>query len=259
MLCDLPKAGIVIPCYQEANRLPKKEYLSFSKENPNIFFLFVNDGSKDETHAVLGDLKRQANGNIDLLDLKNNLGKAEAVRLGINHMINSLDLECVGFLDADLSTSLSEFKHLLEFITNNTSNKMVCGSRIRRMGANIERTQFRHYMGRIVATIAGLMIIKIPVYDTQCGAKIFTVEFARSIFQDSFISRWLFDMEIFCRSIIILGYENSLKSIYEFPLNEWKQVGNSKISLKTMVNVPFEMLKIYLEYSSDMKEFLRIL
>lgn len=254
MLRDLPKAGIVIPCYQEADRLPKKEYLSFSRENPNIFFLFVNDGSKDETRAILEDLKKQANGNIDLLDLKNNVGKAEAVRLGINHMINSLDLKYVGFLDADLSAPLSECKHLLDFIACHQNSQMVCGSRIRRMGANIQRTQFRHYIGRIVATVAGLIIVKIPVYDTQCGAKIFTVELARSIFKDSFMSRWLFDMEIYCRSIIILGYENSLKSIYEFPLNEWKHVGHSKITFKAMLNVPFEMIKIYLKYSSEMKK-----
>jgi len=255
MLSDLAKIGIVIPCYQEANRLPVRKFLSFSWDNPNIFFLFVNDGSKDGTDAVLEQLKKQADGNIEVLDLKKNLGKAEAVRLGINHMIaNGIDLKYVGFLDADLSTPLTEFKHLVELIVNSQNIKMISGSRIKRMGANIQRRAFRHYTGRIIATIAGLTIIKLPTYDTQCGAKIFTVEYAKSIFKDSFVSRWLFDMEIYCRSITILGYENSLKSIYEFPLNEWKHVRNSKITFKAMLSVPFEMLKIYFKYSPKMKK-----
>lgn len=254
MLHDLPKGGVVIPCYQEAKRLPQKEYISFAKQSPHIFLLFVNDGSNDGTQAVLEDLKSRAHGNIEVLDLKNNVGKAEAVRQGIHYILKKPDIKFVGFLDADLSTPFAEFEHLLELIASRKNIKMISGSRIRRMGANIERRAFRHYAGRIIATIAGLFIVKIPAYDTQCGAKIFTAEHAQAVFKDSFISRWLFDMEIYCRSIIILGYENCLKSIYEFPLNEWKHVENSKITLKSMLNLPFEMMKIYLKYSPKMKK-----
>lgn len=249
MLRDLPKTGVVIPCYQEAKRLPQEEYLSFSRGNPGMFLLFVNDGSNDGTQAVLEELKKQANGNIEVLDLKRNLGKAEAVRLGINHLINSLDLEYVGFLDADLSTPLSEYKHLLNFIASNKSVKMVCGARIRRMGANIERSWSRHCIGRILATVTGLLILKIPVYDTQCGAKIFDLNLARSIFKEQFVSRWFFDIEIYCRVINNAGYEEALKIIYEVPLQAWRHAAASKITLKTLLSVPLEMFKIYLKYN----------
>lgn len=248
MLYDLPKAGIVIPCYQEANRLPKEEYLSFARENSGIFFLFVNDGSKDQTHIVLEDLKKQSGGNVDVLDLKNNVGKAEAVRLGINHMIDNLDLQYVGFLDADLATPLNEFERLLEFIANHKDIRMISGSRIRRMGATIERSWMRHYVSRIIVTVAGWTILKIPVYDTQCGAKIFDSKLAFSIFREKFVSRWFFDMEIYCRIINSFGREAALKIIYELPLKTWCHVGNSKVTLKELVSVPFEMVKIHSKY-----------
>jgi len=246
----LPKTGIVIPCYQEAKRLPETEYTSFFYKYPEIYFLFVNDGSKDETLNVLNrlKLKGQGNGNIEVLDFKYNSGKAESIRLGINHILTIPDIRYVGFLDADLATPFDEFLRLLEMISNHTALKMVSGARIKRMGAAIERSSIRHYISRIIATITTLGILRIPVYDTQCGAKIFDAEFAHFIFQDQFISRWLFDIEIYCRIIAKCGYEETLEFVYELPLNTWHHVKNSKIGL-TEAGVLLDLLKIYYRYS----------
>ena len=50
---------IVIPCYNEAKRLDCKTFADFATQNPNIQFLFVNDGSADNTLAVLQNLSQQ--------------------------------------------------------------------------------------------------------------------------------------------------------------------------------------------------------
>ena len=48
---------IVIPCYNEENRLPLDEYRSFIEKTPNALLCFVNDGSIDHTLQALEELK----------------------------------------------------------------------------------------------------------------------------------------------------------------------------------------------------------
>ena len=76
------KTLIVIPCYNEANRLNKDAFLSFVLNNEDIEFLFVNDGSTDDTLSMLQTFSTE-NNKIHYLDLAKNGGKAEAVRQGI--------------------------------------------------------------------------------------------------------------------------------------------------------------------------------
>ena len=47
------RACIIIPCYNEANRLRTGEYLDFLHRWPHTL-LYVNDGSTDKTLEVLG-------------------------------------------------------------------------------------------------------------------------------------------------------------------------------------------------------------
>ncbi len=75
----MQKTGIVIPCYNEADRLNVKAFAEFIKENEAIEFLFVNDGSTDETLRVLEGIRSISAENTIILDLKVNQGKAEAV------------------------------------------------------------------------------------------------------------------------------------------------------------------------------------
>jgi len=58
------KTGIIIPCYNEEDRLNQKAFVSFIKENKDYHLCFVNDGSKDNTIKVLQEMKNQATNNI---------------------------------------------------------------------------------------------------------------------------------------------------------------------------------------------------
>jgi hypothetical protein len=91
-------------------------------------------------------------------------------------------------------------------------------------------------------------MLKIPVYDTQCGAKLIKREIALIVFEQPFISRWLFDIEVFARIIGQVGYQNILNSVYEVPLNCWTEKGDSRIKPSYLLKVPPELWKIKRKY-----------
>ena len=80
---------VVVPCYDEVDRLPRAEFLAYASDpaNADVVFTFVNDGSKDGTLGVLKTLAAAQPTNFFVLDLAKNGGKAEAVRQGINHVM----------------------------------------------------------------------------------------------------------------------------------------------------------------------------
>ncbi|MBC8259654.1 MAG: glycosyltransferase [SAR324 cluster bacterium] len=245
--------GIVVPCYNEAERLQLTEFSEFFKVNENTYFCFVNDGSIDETKNILADFVDNNEEYCQVVHLPYNQGKAEAVRQGITTLLKKQKFKFVGFWDADLATPLSTLHEFIEIFQSNSELVVVCGSRILRLGASIRRSTFRHYFGRVFATIAS-NILKIPVYDTQCGAKIFRIEHAELIFSKIFLSAWFFDIELFARTIELMGRQKTISSIYEVPLRQWHDKGDSKVSWGSMIRTPVELLKIYFYYRNRIAE-----
>jgi len=237
---------VVVPCYNEYSRLPFSAFDRFLRINNHIIFCFVNDGSKDKTIVRLNELKALHSHSVFIVDNSSNLGKAEAVRQGMLFSINFLDTEYVAFLDADLSTSLIEAMRLFQIMEEN-SLLFVFGSRVATYGNMIERYGFRHYGGRIFATIVSMML-GLVIYDTQCGIKIFTKELANRLFQDSFKDRWIFDVEIFARLKNMYNPEKLRKIMREIPLNEWTETGSSRIKCIDLLKIPVSLFKIWLAY-----------
>ena len=101
---------IVVPCYNEANRLDAVRFQEFSAANPAVEFLFLNDGSTDGTLGVLERLHAVDPQHFRFVHFSRNSGKAEAVRRG---MLTALEdsPDYVGFWDADLATPLCEIPH----------------------------------------------------------------------------------------------------------------------------------------------------
>jgi hypothetical protein len=79
--------------------------------------------------------------------------------------------------------------------------------------------------------IAGIIssILGLNVYDTQCGCKIFKKQLSLVLFEQKFISRWLFDVELFKRMIYLFGREKAIEKMAEVPLKNWVEKGNSKV------------------------------
>ena len=216
----MKRVTIVVPCYNEAERLDTVQFASFSDDRYNIRFLFVNDGSTDETPRVLEGLRDRAPERIDVLHLTKNRGKAEAVRQGMVRALSS-DCDYVGFWDADLATPLDAIGEFGSLLDDRPDIEAVIGSRVKLLGRQIERSTSRHYAGRVFATTAAF-VLGIQVYDTQCGAKLFraTPEWAR-IFSATFSTRWIFDIEIIARLRELrrgTSQPEAKDVIYEYPL-----------------------------------------
>lgn len=247
MLPDLPKTGIVIPCYNEADRLPVDNFKGFIKRFPDICFCFVNDGSSDNTGQVLEELAGKET--VTVINLETNQGKAEAVRSGINYYHSRQGFELVGYWDADLATALDEIPRFMEIFDQRPHVQLVCGARLRKMGSEIERDWYRHYLGRVFASLVGL-ITGLPVYDSQCGAKLMKTPLATDIFHEPFITRWLFDVELLMRIITERGKEETLKAVFEIPLNGWQDKKGSKVTFLQFLRTPWEIFKIFRRYSA---------
>lgn len=91
------------------------------------------------------------------------------------------------------------------------------------------------------------MLLGIPVYDTQCGAKIFRSGIALEIFKEDFISYWLFDVELLFRMKRKWGSE-LMNQIVELPLHKWKDESGSKVTAFDFLKAPLEMIRIFLRY-----------
>ncbi len=225
------RCTIVVPCYNEARRLRSEKFVEFVHAARDIDLLFVNDGSTDNTQEVLERLQRVCGPSVSVLHKPVNGGKSEAVRDGMLRAIETARSRFVGFWDADLATPLEAISDLRQKLIEQPRLEMVFGSRVRLLGRHVHRRAVRHYLGRVFATVVSLML-RLPIYDTQCGAKIFRVTPALSqVLSQPFISRWVFDVEIIAR-FVVLNHRDPQPlhdAVYEFPLEKWEDVAGSKV------------------------------
>lgn len=256
--------ALVIPCYNEAERLPVVSFVQFAQAHPDHCFLFVDDGSRDTTANVLRRLESTNPDQFAVLTLDRNRGKAEAVRQGILYILEARltgsapdgraacsqhwlrvaqASDYVGFWDADLAAPLAELPAMRMVMDSYPHVHLVYGSRVRLLGRRIERRAVRHYIGRCMATIAS-WAVKLPIYDSQCGAKLFRIDaMPAEIWAQPFRSRWLFDLEILARWRRVLEQNFLDKQLcdwslcgpvgpfYEYPLRVWRDVHGSKVTV----------------------------
>ncbi|AFL81816.1 glycosyl transferase [Aequorivita sublithincola DSM 14238] len=239
------KVLLVIPCYNEEFRLKSEAFLQFGKDNPNVHFLFVNDGSQDQTIKVIEELSKKMQ-HFSFLSLEKNVGKAEAIRSGVlANKGNTENYEFIGYLDADLSVPLAEISDFLSILQKNKNIKFLMGARLARLGANIKRKKRRHYLGRIFATFVSSLLNE-PVYDTQCGIKLIHKSVVFELFKEEFISKWLFDVELLFRWKAY--FPNNVNMIYEHPLSKWTDIPGSKLKLGNFLYAPIELFIIWNKY-----------
>jgi dolichyl-phosphate beta-glucosyltransferase len=231
--------AVIVPCYNEAKRIKVLEFISFAKQHADIQFYFVNDGSTDDTDKKL--LQIQHSSEAKIISLERNSGKAEAIRKGFTAALeNQHDL--IGYLDADLSTSLNEYLNLRDLLVGKRFD-FVLGSRIKKIDTLIERSFFRHIVGRTIATFIDLKF-RLGVYDTQCGAKIFRSNIIEKIVDEPFHTKWFFDVELLLRiRKTYPGYNAA-----EIPLSKWENVLNSKLSILSFPAVVKDLFVLLNKY-----------
>ena len=234
--------AIVIPCYNEESRLDENLFIQFANKHTNILLAFVDDGSTDSTLMILRSIQVQAKNNIEVITQKKNRGKGTAISTGLQYIIREATTPYLGYLDADLSTPLEELNSMLQHLKQKQFD-FILGSRIKKLGNNIERHYFRHFSGRLIATAVD-EVFKLGCYDTQCGAKLFKTSILEDVVKEPFVTRWLFDVEL------LLRIRNKYKILngFEYPLSNWRHVQNSKITLFSFPMIIKELLTLFIKY-----------
>ena len=211
----------------------------------------MDDGSTDTTGPVLEELRADAPDRIEVLALGENRGKAEAVRRGMLRALDSSP-DYAGYWDADLATPLGEVPGFVERMRSDSRLELVMGARVKLLGRTIVRNPARHYLGRIFATCVSV-VLRLAVYDTQCGAKLFRAdpELLEPLFGEPFRSTWIFDVEILARLIRRL-HENGGPPVedvvYEYPLTTWRDIEGSKLTGGDFVRSAWELARIWQVY-----------
>jgi glycosyltransferase involved in cell wall biosynthesis len=243
---------IVVPCYNEAARFDAQSFVLAAEAEPGLGFVLVDDGSRDDTRAMLHRVAAVRPGQFRVLGLDQNVGKAEAVRRGLLAAFEA-GPRIVGYLDADLATPLAELSPMRALFASHPELVAVLGSRVSMLGRNVVRTPRRHYLGRIFASVASLLL-GLSVYDTQCGAKLFrNTPALRSLFAEPFSVSWTFDVEILAR-LTRLAAAGSIapltRSALEYPLSQWRDVAGSKLSPRAALKAGAELVTIWSKYGT---------
>jgi dolichyl-phosphate beta-glucosyltransferase len=208
--------SIIIPCYNEEARIGKTLFtiISYMKKQKKKFeIICVDDGSKDATVIIIKDVQRYHK-NIRLLTGRPNRGKGYSVREGA--LAAKYDL--LLFSDADLSTPISELKHLLVYAK---SYDLVIGTRTDVKKLKRRQPKYREIMGKTFSLLKR-MILGMEFKDTQCGFKLFTKK-AKYLFKEQKVERFAFDVEL-----LYLAQRDGLR-IKEVPVI-WLNDDRSKVS-----------------------------
>jgi glycosyltransferase involved in cell wall biosynthesis len=243
----VPRAvALVVPCFNEADRLDTAQFGAFAAGQLDVDLVFVDDGSQDATRELLAELAAKHPGAIKLVALERNGGKAEAVRRGMQAAL-AAGAALIGYWDADLATPLPALAEFRTLLNARPDLQVVIGARVKLLGRNIERTPGRHVAGRVFATLASLAI-DLPVYDTQCGAKVFRNTSAlRDVLGEPFAARWAFDVELLARLKRRLGADGvALQDVCcELPLQAWHDVKGSKLRASDLPRALVDLSRVW--------------
>jgi len=214
--------SIIIPAYNEAGRIGGTlqttiEYLT--RVSPDTELIVVNDGSTDETPAIVREAFAAAEPiKTVLVEHYPNRGKGAAVRAGLFAASRPIAL----FSDADLSTPIDEAPKLVDPIRAGEVD-IAFGSRAldRRLIGN--RQPWRREQGGRVFNLIVRLATGLPFWDTQCGFKAFRLDTCRPVIEKAEIDGFGFDVEL-----LYLANHAGLR-LREVPVR-WNHYEGSKVS-----------------------------
>ena len=226
--------SLVIPAYNEANRIGKtvKAFLSYFKDRFEVFeLIIVCDGCKDRTSSIAKGyaIKEER---IKVLEFSDRLGKGGGIIEGFKVATGDL----IGFVDADLAVSPTEFGKLVTELKNDVEGA-IASRKIKNAIISVKQPFKRRFAGAIfnlmVRSIFGL-----GIKDTQCGGKCFKRKAIDAVLQDIKCRAYLFDVEVLYK-MKRRGFK-----IVEVPIN-WKHKEEAKFDyIKDGIKMGLDLLKL---------------
>jgi glycosyltransferase involved in cell wall biosynthesis len=234
---------MVVPCFNEGARWDMSYWLDMI-EIPNVSWVFVDDGSTDNTRGLLLEVQGAT---ARAMCLPRNQGKAQAIRLGLLSALSqgTANGSGVGFIDADGAFTRGDVTRLVgkfdEVVSTDNRFDALWSARVAMAGRNIQRSAVRHYLGRLVATYLALGSDLVP-YDTQSGLKLFEAssDLAECL-AIPFRTRWLFEVELISRWKMLTG---RTLGIWEEPLDDWRDVHGSKVTPRESLRIAGELIEV---------------
>jgi glycosyltransferase involved in cell wall biosynthesis len=184
-----PFLSLVIPAYNEENRLPETlkavtEYIERQAYSAEV--LVVENGSYDGTLAVAQAYALRSN--LVRVLQSTARGKGLAIQLGMLAATGQYRFMC----DADLSMPIEQIERFLP--PGLPDFDVAIASREAPGAVRHAEPAYRHVVGRIYNWIIHLLALP-GLQDTQCGFKCFRGAVAEEIFRLQTIPGWAFDVE----------------------------------------------------------------
>lgn len=227
---DVPPLSIVVPAYQEAERLGPTlaRVLGFLREGGRTAeVVVVDDGSTDGTAEVARTFAPA----VTLVAYSPNRGKGYAVRQGV--LATSGRRVLVS--DADLAAPIEEISRLESALP---PGGVAIGSRAldeRLLG--VRQPAYRRLLGRTFNTVLRFLALA-DIRDTQCGFKLFDGDLARKVFARATVDRFAFDVEI-----LLLARKEGAR-IAEVPVR-WNHVPASRVRvIRDSSRMLFDVLRL---------------
>lgn len=237
----IDRTSIIIPCYNEADRLHLETFINFARQHPKISIVFVDDGSKDLTINLLCGAMAALPNQVDVLMMARNAGKAEAVRHGLKFAAKRGD-KYIAFLDADLATPLNAINDFISVADRLDNIDVVLGSRAGGLGRRVSREIHRKIISLVCAAM-GRLATGLALKDTQCGAKLFrNTPHLRNCLDTHFSAGWLFDVELFLR--ISNPNKHERKNFFEYPVLEWTEIPGSNVKFSDVLKSGLKMTSL---------------
>jgi glycosyltransferase involved in cell wall biosynthesis len=158
--------GVILPAYNEASvieqvlsKIPR--IVTISSDEYKIKIIVVNDGSSDDTAAVVGKLD-----DVILINHIINSGAGAATRTGLHYAVN-IGCSYAATMDSDGQHSVEDLKKLLNALVQNKAD-FIIGSRLKSAAGNMPMSK---RVGNIGLSIITFLLLGVYVSDTQSGLK----------------------------------------------------------------------------------------
>ena len=211
-----PFLSIIIPAYNEENRLPsslEQVFRFLEKQSYSAEVFVVENGSTDKTFEIASSFAQKHN-NLRVIHNEQR-GKGGAVLRGVREAQG----EYVFICDADLSMPVEEINKFLP--PTLTDFDIAIGSREAPGSVRYKEPYYRHLTGRVFNTLIRLMVLP-KLQDTQCGFKCMRAVVARDIFRFQTLTGWAFDVEL-----LYIAHRREYR-IREIPIH-WHFNADSKV------------------------------
>ena len=191
---ESPHFSLAITAFDEGARLPRslERVMPWLAAQPFTSEVVINDdGSTDDTAAVVERFGARYPGRLRLLRSPLNQGKGAGLRRAVLATRGAVVLVS----DADLSTPIEEAPRLLAGLEAGAD--VVIGSRIQPDGSDMRASQprYRRLVGRLFHRLADPLVVR-GIPDTQSGFKAFRGDVARELFGGTSLTSIVYDVEV---------------------------------------------------------------